>query len=62
MMPARFPEGAGSRPVAAMGRHRHPLTPDAGSAVQRRRQPRGWVGRLELADGDVVHHEIVPVR
>jgi uncharacterized protein len=32
-----------------------------GSAVQRRRQPRRTVGRLELADGWVVHHEIVPV-
>jgi uncharacterized protein len=32
-----------------------------GSAVQRRRQPRRTVGRLELADGDLVRHEIVPV-
>jgi uncharacterized protein len=32
-----------------------------GSAVQRRRQPRRTVGRLELADGRVVRHEIVPV-
>ena len=38
-----------------------PLTPNAGSAVQGRRQPRRRVGRLELADGDIVHHEIVPV-
>ncbi len=32
-----------------------------GSALQRRRQPRRTVGRLELADGRVVRHEIVPV-
>jgi uncharacterized protein len=32
-----------------------------GSAVQRRRQPRRTVGRLELADGWIVRHEIVPV-
>lgn len=32
-----------------------------GSAVQRRRQPRRTVGRLDLADGQVVRHEIVPV-
>jgi putative phosphoesterase len=32
-----------------------------GSAVQRRRQPRRTVGRLELADGRIVRHEIVPV-
>ena len=32
-----------------------------GSAVQRRRQPRRTVGRIELADGDIVRHEIVPV-
>jgi putative phosphoesterase len=32
-----------------------------GSAVQRRRQPRRTVGRLELADGEIVHHAIVPV-
>ncbi len=32
-----------------------------GSAVQRRHQPRRTVGRLELADGRVVGHEIVPV-
>lgn len=32
-----------------------------GSAVQRRRQPRRTVGRLELADGTIVRHQIVPV-
>lgn len=32
-----------------------------GSAVQRRRQPRRTVGVLELQDGDIVGHEIVPV-
>jgi hypothetical protein len=32
-----------------------------GSAVQRRRQPRRTVGRLELAEGHIVGHEIVPV-
>ena len=32
-----------------------------GSAVQRRRQPRRTVGVLELADGAVVGHEIVPL-
>jgi len=32
-----------------------------GSAVQRRRQPRRTVGVLELADGAVVGHRIVPV-
>jgi uncharacterized protein len=32
-----------------------------GSAVQRRRQPRRTVGRLELVDGHVVGHEIVAV-
>jgi putative phosphoesterase len=32
-----------------------------GSAVQRRRQPRRTVGCLELADGHIVGHQIVPV-
>jgi putative phosphoesterase len=32
-----------------------------GSAVQRRRQARRTVGRLALADGRVVGHEIVPI-
>jgi putative phosphoesterase len=32
-----------------------------GSAVQRRRQPRRTVGRLELAEGHIVGHKIVPV-
>jgi uncharacterized protein len=32
-----------------------------GSAVQRRRQPRRTVGRLELAAGRVVGHEVLPV-
>ncbi len=32
-----------------------------GSAVQRRRQPRRTVGRLELAAGNIVGHKIVPV-
>ncbi|MGH9110912.1 MAG: hypothetical protein ACRDZN_01205 [Acidimicrobiales bacterium] len=32
-----------------------------GSAVQRRRQPRRTIGRVELAEGDIVGHEIVPV-
>jgi putative phosphoesterase len=32
-----------------------------GSAVQRRRQPRRTVGRLELADGTIIRHEIVPL-
>jgi uncharacterized protein len=32
-----------------------------GSAVQRRRQPRRTVGRLELAEGHIVSHEIVPI-
>lgn len=32
-----------------------------GSALQRRRQPRRTIGVLELADGVVVRHEIVPV-
>lgn len=32
-----------------------------GSAVQQRRQPRRTLGVLELADGDVVGHRIVPV-
>jgi uncharacterized protein len=32
-----------------------------GSAVQRRRQPRRTVGRLVLAEGHIVSHEIVPV-
>jgi hypothetical protein len=32
-----------------------------GSAVQRRRQPHRTVGVLELAAGEVVGHEIVPV-
>jgi uncharacterized protein len=32
-----------------------------GSAVQRRRQPRRTIGVLELRDGAVTRHEIVPV-
>lgn len=32
-----------------------------GSAVQRRRQPQRTMGVLELADGAVVRHEIVPL-
>jgi hypothetical protein len=32
-----------------------------GSAVQRRHQPHRTVGRLELADGHIVGHEIVPI-
>jgi predicted phosphodiesterase len=32
-----------------------------GSAVQRRRQPHRTIGRLDLADGRVVDHQIVPV-
>lgn len=32
-----------------------------GSAVQRRRQPRRTIGRLDLRDGAVVDHRIVPV-
>jgi uncharacterized protein len=32
-----------------------------GSAVQRRRQPHRTVGRLELAEGHIVSHEIVPI-
>jgi predicted phosphodiesterase len=32
-----------------------------GSAVQRRRQPRRTVGRLELAYGHIVGHEILPI-
>jgi uncharacterized protein len=30
-----------------------------GSAVQRRRQPHRTLGRLDLADGQIVHHRIV---
>jgi hypothetical protein len=39
------------------------LTPKGvpGSAVQRRRRARRTIGLLELRDGDVVRHEIVPV-
>jgi uncharacterized protein len=32
-----------------------------GSAVQRRRQPRRTIGVLELAEGRITRHEIVPV-
>jgi putative phosphoesterase len=32
-----------------------------GSAVQRRRQPRRTIGRLDLADGRIADHRIVPV-
>jgi len=32
-----------------------------GSAVQRRRQPRRTLGRLEIADGRLVSHRIVPL-
>ena len=32
-----------------------------GSAVQRRRQPRRTIGLLELTDGHVAAHQIVPV-
>lgn len=47
-------------PVDIEGVHGQRLF-NPGSAVQRRRQPRRTVGRLELAGGRVVGHEIVPL-
>lgn len=47
-------------PVDAQGEDGQRLF-NPGSAVQRRRQPHRTVGVLELAAGEVVGHEIVPV-
>ena len=52
--------GHSHEPVDALGDGGQRLF-NPGSAVQRRRQPRRTIGVLELADGEVVAHEIVPV-
>ena len=52
--------GHSHEPVDAVGVEGQRLF-NPGSAVLRRRQPRRTVGRLELARGQVVGHEIVPV-
>jgi uncharacterized protein len=52
--------GHSHEPVDAVGVDGQRLF-NPGSAVQRRRQPRRTVGRLELADGEIVRHEIVAV-
>jgi putative phosphoesterase len=52
--------GHSHEPVDVEGLARQRLF-NPGSAVQRRRQPRRTVGRLELAEGHIVGHKIVPV-
>jgi putative phosphoesterase len=52
--------GHSHEPVDELGEDGQRLF-NPGSAVQRRRQPRRTVGVLELADGEVVGHRIVPV-
>jgi putative phosphoesterase len=52
--------GHSHEPVDELGEDGQRLF-NPGSAVQRRRQPRRTVGVLELADGAVVDHRIVPV-
>jgi len=52
--------GHSHEPVDAEGEDGQRLF-NPGSAVQRRRQPRRTIGRLTLAAGTIVDHEIVPV-
>jgi uncharacterized protein len=52
--------GHSHEPVDAEGEDGQRLF-NPGSAVQRRRQPRRTVGRLQLTGGRVVGHEVVPV-
>jgi putative phosphoesterase len=52
--------GHSHEPVDAEGEGGQRLF-NPGSAVQRRRQPRRTIGRLDLAAGAVVRHEIIPV-
>jgi predicted phosphodiesterase len=52
--------GHSHEPVDAAGADGQRLF-NPGSAVQRRRQPRRTIGRLELAGGHVADHRIVPV-
>jgi uncharacterized protein len=52
--------GHSHEPVDAVGDGGQRLF-NPGSAMQRRRQPRRTVGVLELHDGAIVGHEIVPV-
>jgi putative phosphoesterase len=52
--------GHSHEPVDAVGEDGQRLF-NPGSAVQRRRQPQRTMGILELDDGDVVTHEIVPL-
>ena len=52
--------GHSHEPVDELGEDGQRLF-NPGSAVQRRRQPRRTVGVLELADGAVVGHRIVPL-
>ena len=52
--------GHSHEPVDAVGADGQRLF-NPGSAVQRRRQPRRTMGLLAFADGEVVHHEVVPL-
>ena len=52
--------GHSHEPVDAKGEGGQRLF-NPGSAVQRRRQPRRTIGLLDLCDGAVVRHEIVPL-
>jgi uncharacterized protein len=52
--------GHSHEPVDAVGADGQRLF-NPGSAVQRRRQPRRTIGLLDLVDGDIVAHRIVPV-
>jgi hypothetical protein len=53
--------GHSHEPVDAEGEGGQRLF-NPGSAVQRRRQPHRTIGLLDLCDGAVVRHEIVPLR
>jgi uncharacterized protein len=52
--------GHSHEPVDAVGADGQRLF-NPGSAVQRRRQPRRTIGLLDLADGRIADHRIVPV-
>jgi putative phosphoesterase len=52
--------GHSHEPVDALGLDGQRLF-NPGSAVQRRRQPRRTIGLLDLADGRIADHRIVPV-
>lgn len=52
--------GHSHEPVDAEGAEGQRLF-NPGSAVQRRRQPQRTIGLLELTDGRIAHHQILPV-